>query len=314
VREGAAQARDFHCDMVIAFGGGSALDTAKAIAALLTNGGDPLDYVEVIGKGKPLAAPARPVIAIPTTAGTGSEVTRNAVLGSPERGVKVSLRSPHMLPRLAIVDPELTYDLPRNVTASTGLDALTQLIEPYVSIRANPMTDALCVDGMRRAAGALRRVYEQPQDTTARRDMALASLLSGLALANAGLGAVHGFAAPIGGMFEAPHGAVCAALLPHATYVNIQALRSRASNSDQLRHYETVARLLTGNSQAQAEDAVVWLAETCIALNIPRLSTYGIESDHLPDLVSKATKASSMKSNPIVLTEAELHEIVEAAL
>jgi len=314
VREGAAQARDFHCDMVIAFGGGSALDTAKAIAALLTNGGDPLDYVEVIGKGKPLAAPAAPFIAIPTTAGTGSEVTRNAVLGSPERGVKVSLRSPHMLPRLAVVDPELTYDLPRNVTSSTGLDALTQLVEPYVSIRRNPITDAFCVDGIRRAAGALRRACEQPHDTAARRELALASLLSGLALANAGLGAVHGFAAPIGGMFEAPHGAVCAALLPHATHVNIQALHSRASDSDHLRRYETVARLLTGNPHADAEDAVGWLADTCAALNIPRLRTYGIESDHIPDLVVKATKASSMKSNPIVLTEAELHEIIERAL
>lgn len=219
-----------------------------------------------------------------------------------------------MLARLAIVDPELTYDLPRNVTASTGLDALTQLIEPYVSIRANPMTDALCVDGIRRAAGALRRSYEQPQDTAARRDMALSSLLSGLALANAGLGAVHGFAAPIGGMFEAPHGAVCAALLPHATRVNIQALRARASDSDPLRRYETVAQLLTGNPHAHAEDAVGWLAETCAALNVPRLNAYGIESDHIPGLVVKATKASSMKSNPIVLTEAELHEIIELAL
>jgi len=314
VREGTEQARDFRCDVVVAFGGGSALDTGKAIAALLTNVGDPLDYVEVIGKGKPLTNPAAPFVAIPTTAGTGSEVTRNAVLGSPERGVKVSLRSLHMLPRLAVVDPELTYDLPRHVTASTGLDALTQLIEPYVSIHANPMTDAFCIDGIRRVASALRQVYERPSDREARRDMALASLLSGLALANAGLGAVHGFAAPIGGMFEAPHGAVCAALLPHATRVNIEALRSRAPDSDYPRRYETIARLLTDRPHADADDAVVWLVETCNAWNIPGLGKYGIETDHIPDLISKAKNASSMKSNPIVLTDAELHKIVESAL
>ena len=192
------------CDFVIAFGGGSALDAAKAIAALLTNPGDPLDYLEVIGLGRPLAVPAAPCIAIPTTAGTGSEVTRNAVLASPEHRVKASLRSPSMLPRLAVVDPELTYDLPPAITAATGLDALTQLIEPYVSLRANPMTDQFCVEGMRRAASALPRVWENGGDREARCDMAWASLLGGMALANAGLGAVHGFAAPIGGMFPAP--------------------------------------------------------------------------------------------------------------
>lgn len=314
VRGGAAYARDFHCDIVIAFGGGSAIDAGKAISALLANAGDPTDYVEIIGQGRPLTAPAAPFIAIPTTAGTGSEVTRNAVLGSPEHGVKVSLRSPHMLPRLAIVDPELTYDVPREVTAASGLDALTQLIEPYVSIRANPLTDVLCLEGIRRAADALRRAYENGQDRAARAGMSLASLLSGLALANAGLGAVHGFAAPIGGMFDAPHGAICAALLPHATAVNIEALRSRAPESDLLRRYETIARLLTGNLHASSGDAVGWLMETCAALNIPRLGSYGIEPDHVPDLVAKAKHANSMKSNPIVLTDVELHELLSRAL
>src|SRR5215471_8737394 len=193
-------------DLVVAIGGGSVLDAGKAIAAMTTNPGDPLDYLEVIGRGQPLKAAAAPCIAIPTTAGTGSEVTRNAVLASPQHGVKASLRSAGMLPRLAVVDPELTWSLPRAVSAATGLDALTQLIEPYCSVRANPMTDALCVEGIRCAARALPRVCANGADREARSEMAWASLLGGMALANAGLGAVHGFAAPIGGMFPAPHG------------------------------------------------------------------------------------------------------------
>jgi alcohol dehydrogenase class IV len=217
VRHGTRLARDTGCDLVIALGGGSAIDAGKAIAALLANGGDPLDYLEVVGQAKPLSRPSAPFIAIPTTAGTGSEVTRNAVLASPEDGVKASLRSPHMLPALAVVDPELTLDLPQALTASTGLDALTQLIEPYVSNRANPMTDLYCVEGLRVAASALRRAWRDGHDLAARTDMSFASLLGGLALANAGLGAVHGFAAPLGGMFDAPHGALCATLRLHAS-------------------------------------------------------------------------------------------------
>src|SRR5664279_1027412 len=223
VRAGAATARGEHCDLVIAMGGGSAIDAGKALAAMLANPGDPLDYLEVIGRGQPLAQASVPFIAIPTTAGTGTEVTRNAVLASPEHRVKASLRSPSMLPRLAVVDPELTYGLPAAITASTGLDALTQLIEPYVSVRANPMTDQFAIEGMRRAATALPRVWENGGDREARGEMAWASLLGGMALANAGLGAVHGFAAPLGGMWNAPHGAVCAALLPYAMEVNIRA-------------------------------------------------------------------------------------------
>jgi alcohol dehydrogenase class IV len=302
--------RDF--DFVIAFGGGSALDAAKALAALLNNPGDPLDYLEVIGLGRPLAMPAAPCIAIPTTAGTGSEVTRNAVLGSPEHRVKASLRSPSMLPRLAVVDPELTYELPRAITASTGLDALTQLIEPYVSVRANPMTDQFCVEGMRRASGALPRVWDHGGDRQARGDMAWASLLGGMALANAALGAVHGFAAPVGGMFPAPHGAVCASLLPHAMDVNVGALRARSP--EKLERYNEVARLLTGKPHANALDGVAWVAALCRKLEIPPLRTYGVMQSDLPVLVEKAAQANSMKGNPIVLTEEELREIISRAL
>jgi len=262
----------------------------------------------------PLGRASVPFIAIPTTAGTGSEVTRNAVLASPQHRVKASLRSSSMLPRLAVVDPGLTLGLPRAVTASTGLDALTQLIEPYVGVRANPMTDLFCVEGIRRAAGALPRVWEDGGDRQARTDMAWASLLGGLALANAGLGAVHGFAAPIGGMFPAPHGAVCAALLPHAIAVNIQALRARAPSSQALGRYGEVARLLTGGSQATAEDGVRWTAEICRRLEIPLLRAYGVTEADIPDLVEKAAQASSMKGNPIVLTAEELRQIISRAI
>jgi alcohol dehydrogenase class IV len=314
IRAGAAYARDESRDLVIAMGGGSAIDAGKALAAMLANPGDPLDYLEVIGAGRPLERTSAPFIAIPTTAGTGSEVTRNAVLASPEHRVKASLRSAGMLPRLAVVDPELTFDLPRSITASTGLDALTQCIEPYVSVRANPMTDLVCVEGIRRAAAALPRVWENGCDREARGEMAWASLLGGMALANAGLGAAHGFAAPVGGMFAAPHGAICAALLPHVMEMNVQALRARAPGSAPLRRYEEVARLLTGQSHAAAEDGVRWVAALCRKLEIPPLGAYGVTGSDIPDLVAKAAHASSMKGNPIALTSEELRRIVSSSL
>lgn len=314
VRTGVERARTAGCDCVVAFGGGSAIDAAKAIAGLLTNGGELEDYLEVIGRAQPLTKPAAPLLAIPTTAGTGAEVTRNAVLASPEHRVKASLRSPHLLPRVALVDPELTLDLPPRLTASTGMDALTQLIEPYVCVRANPMTDALCVEGMRRAARSLRRAYEHGADTVAREDMALASLFGGMALANAGLGAVHGFAAPIGGMFPAPHGAVCAALLPGVMSANVRALRQRAPDSPALRRYDEVARLLTGRPQATADDGVTWTAELCRALQIPPLRAWGLAESDLAAVVEKARQASSMKANPVALTMEELSAALTAAL
>jgi len=314
VEKGAALARQQKCDLVIGFGGGSALDAGKAIAAIMMNPGEVLDYLEVIGRGRALSQPSAPFIAIPTTAGTGSEVTRNAVLASPEHRVKVSLRSPFMLPRVALVDPELTYDLPPAVTASTGLDALTQVIEPYVCSRANPLTDALCVEGIRRVARSLRVACENGRSASAREDMAVASLFGGLALANAGLGAVHGFAGPIGGMFTAPHGAVCAALLPHVVEANLKALRDRQPQSEILSRYDEVARLLTGDPGANAEHGAEWLSRLVSALKIPSLRAYGLAHEHTADLVEKAAQASSMKANPIALTSEELAGILEAAI
>jgi alcohol dehydrogenase class IV len=314
LRDGQRLAQAEACDLVIGFGGGSALDAAKAIATLVANGGDPLDYMEGVGLGKPLTQPALPIIAIPTTAGTGAEVTRNAVVASPEHRVKASLRSPHMLPRLALVDPELTHSMPPAVTAGTGLDALTQLIEPFVSHRANPLTDAFCREGIARAARSLRRAYGHGDDAAAREDMALASLFGGLALANAGLGAAHGFAAPICGMFPAPHGATCAALLPHVMAVNVAALQSRQPDNPALARYVELARLLTGRSYAPVDDGIAWVRGLCRDLGIPGLAAYGVTRGDCSVLAEKAARASSMKANPIVLTGEELGEILETAL
>jgi alcohol dehydrogenase class IV len=314
VEQGAKLAKAERCELVIGFGGGSALDAAKAIAAMLTNDGELLDYVEIIGRGQPLTKPSAPFIAVPTTAGTGSEVTRNAVLASPEHRLKVSLRSPLMLAKVALVDPELTCDLPPALTASTGLDALTQLIEPFVCNRANPMTDGLCVEGLRRAARSLRVAFSKGQDKPAREDMAVASLFGGLALANAGLGAVHGFAGPIGGSFPAPHGAICAALLPHVMAMNLRALRQRDPHGAALYRYEEAAWWLTGDSKAKADDGVKWVRALVTDLKVPRLGSFGIQQTHIADLVVKAAKASSMKANPIVLTPEELTETLRLAL
>lgn len=313
VERGVTVARSAGCNLVIGFGGGSVIDAAKAIAAMLTNNGELLDYLEVIGHGKALAKPSAPFIAIPTTAGTGSEVTRNAVLASPEHRVKVSLRSPFMLARVALIDPELTYGLPPTITASTGLDALTQLIEPYVCGRANPITDSLCVWGIRRAAHYLRTAFMEGTNTEARENLSVASLFGGFALANAGLGAVHGFAGPIGGMFPAPHGAICAALLPHVMAMNIRTLRQRMPDSGNLRRYDDVARLVTRDTDAEADDGVRWVTELVRDLQIPGLRAYGLREGDIGKVVEKAANASSMKANPIALTAEELAETMRAA-
>jgi alcohol dehydrogenase class IV len=314
VENGVAFAKKKNCGLVIAIGGGSVIDAGKAIAAMLTNEGELLDYLEIIGRGKQLANSTAPFFAIPTTAGTGSEVTRNAVLASPEHKIKVSLRSPFMLPSAAVVDPELTYDLPPALTASTGLDALTQLIEPFVCLRANPMTDGFCVEGIRRAARSLREAVFNGQNKSVREDMALASLFGGLALANAGLGAVHGFAGPIGGAFPAPHGAICAVLLPHVMAANLRALREREPENSTPQRYDRIGTLLTGNPHATADAGVEWVQKLVGELPIPKLGTYGIREEHVVDIVAKAANASSMKANPVVLTSEELAQTLRLAL
>jgi alcohol dehydrogenase class IV len=311
VRQAVAAVSPSGCDVVVAIGGGSVIDTGKAVAALLANGGDPLDYLEVVGDGRPLARTAVPLVAVPTTAGSGAEVTKNAVLAARQQGVKASLRSPSMLPRVALVDPVLTYDMPPGLTAATGLDALAQLVEPYLSVRANPMIDTVCREGMRLVSRALRAAVRDGSDAEAREAMSLASLFGGLALANAGLGAVHGFAGPLGGRLDAPHGALCAALLPAAVRVNLRAVRARAARF--ATRFDDVARWLTGDPDAVAEDAVAWLEALGGDLAVPGLSSYGFGAEDVPALLPQARASSSMRGNPVELTDDELAEILEAA-
>ena len=311
---GVQRARKANCDFVIGMGGGSVLDTGKVVAALLSNSGEPLDYLEVVGNGKSLIHPSAPYIAIPTTAGTGTEVTHNAVLASPEHRVKVSMRSPLMLPSLAVIDPELTYSMPPSVTASTGLDAFTQLLEPFVSSKANPLVDGICLEGLKRVARSLRLAYENGSDEKAREDMAVASLFGGLALSNAKLGAVHGIAGPVGGMFSAPHGVICARLLPHVMEANVKALEVRAPDSPFLKRYDEVAKILTRKSTAKAIDGIFFVRNLCEVLDVPPLSEFGLTEDDLPAVIDKSRKASSMKGNPVELTEEELTEVFRKSL
>ncbi len=311
--DGINLARERRCDVVVSVGGGSAIDAGKAIAALVTNQGDPLDYLEVIGRGQPLTAEPLPFIAVPTTSGTGAEVTKNAVLASPAHKVKVSLRSDRMLPKLALVDSTLTWSVPAEVTATTGLDALTQVLEPFVSRFANPITDGLAREGLRRVGKALPRVYRDGGDAEARDDMALVSLLGGLSLANAKLGAVHGLAGPLGGMFEAPHGALCARLLPLVMETNLCALQQRMPDSPIIARYDEIARLLTGDDQAHAEDGIAWVRELWSEMQIPGLATYGATAADVLQIIDKGARSSSMQGNAVELTTDELAGVVEAA-
>ena len=309
-KTGIEQARRAKSDLVIGIGGGSALDTGKVIAAMLSNIGELEDYLEVVGHGKPLTQSPVPYIAIPTTAGTGAEVTQNAVLSVPEHQVKVSLRGPLISPRLAVIDPVLTHSMSPSITASTGLDALIQLMEAYVSNKANPLTDGICREGLKRAGRSLRQAYEDGNDSRAREDMALASLFSGLALANAKLGAVHGLAGPLGGMISAPHGTICARLLPYVMEANVQALQKREPGSPALARYSEIAQLLNG-STAKTVDLVEWVRDICLALKVPPLSEFGLKERDFSIVIAKSQKSSSMKGNPISLTDDELMAILK---
>jgi alcohol dehydrogenase class IV len=301
------------CDAVLGFGGGSAIDVAKAAALLATSGTDPLEHLEVIGAGRPIQKPGLPCLAVPTTAGTGSEVTRNSVLSG--GGVKASLRSPLMLPKVAVIDPDLLVGLPSATIAASGMDALSQLIEPLLSQRANPFSDALARDGIRRSARSLRRAYEEGmEDAEVREDLTLASLFGGLCLANSGLGAVHGIAAAAGARLSAPHGAVCAAVLAAAMEVNLRALRDRAPEHPALVRMAEVATVLTGQPDATLEDGIAWLEELTAALYIPGLTTDKLSEEEISGIVAAAQKASSMRGNPIELSDSEVTEIVTRSL
>jgi len=309
-----ARSRREGCDGVVGLGGGSALDTGKAVAALATNRGVLLDYLEVVGRGQPLQARPLPFVAIPTTAGSGAEVTRNAVIGVSAAKVKVSLRSPHLLPILTVLDPDLLEGLPRSVVACSGLDALSHLVEAMVSCRANPLTDALGAEGLRRSARALRRAYTSGLAADTREDLMLASLCGGLCLANGGLGAVHGLAAPLGGMVRAPHGALCAALLGSVMQANLRALAEREPEHPARARYREIAEIVTGRHGAEADDGVAWVRDLCQALEVRGLGHHGLSVGEIPVLVAKAKAASSMRGNPVQLSDEELGYVVTGAL
>jgi alcohol dehydrogenase class IV len=310
-RAGLAAARGHGADVIAAIGGGSVIDTAKAVAMLLANGGDPLDYLEAVGSGRAITRPSVPCVAVPTTAGTGAEVTANAVLAVPERRLKASLRSPLMIPRVALVDPLLSASCPPSVTAASGLDALTQCLEPFVSARATPLTDGLAREGLRRAAAGLRAAYADGSDLAARTDMATCALLGGMALANAKLGAVHGLAGVIGGTADVPHGFACAALLAPVIDANVRALRP---GSPVLNRYAEVAQLLTGQAGASVEDGVAWIRQTLTLLAVPGLAAFGLTAGQAGDIAAQALTASSMRGNPVPLSQDELDAIVGQAL
>lgn len=318
VDRGLEVARDAGSGLVIGLGGGSAVDCAKAVAGLLANGGACLDYMEVIGAGKPIREAAAPWIAVPTTAGTGAEVTRNAVIGSKQKRYKASIRSPLLYPRVALVDPELAVGVPRDVTARSGMDALTQCVESYTSSGANPMTDPLALRGVELAGRSLRRAWADGNDLDAREGMALAALISGITLSNAGLGAVHGFAAPAGARFPVPHGAVCAILLPPVMEANIEALRAIDARHPVLRRYAEVGRAMTGErggGDEEASRAGVDCARQLVRdLEIPGLAEFGLSEAEIPGIAEMAEKASSMKYNPVKLERGELEGILREVL
>jgi alcohol dehydrogenase class IV len=313
VRDAVRLLVEARCDAVLGYGGGSALDVAKAVAALAAEGSDPLEHLEVVGAGRPLVRPGLPCVAVPTTAGTGSEVTRNSVLSSGT--VKASLRSATLLPKVAVIDPDLLAGLAKPTIASSGMDALSQLIEPLLSQRANPFSDALARDGIRRSARSLPRAAEDGMaEAGVREDLALASLFGGLCLANSGLGAVHGLAAAAGARLSAPHGAVCAAVLAATMAANLRALRDRAAEHPALARMAEIASLLTGKPEATAEDGISWLRDLTSTLAIPGLASYGLSGSEIVPVVMAAQRASSMRGNPVELTDAEVAEIVTASL
>jgi alcohol dehydrogenase class IV len=311
VSEAVTIARDFQCELIIAIGGGSVIDCGKATAALVTNPGKITDYLEVVGLGKPILLKPLPLIAIPTTSGTGSEVTKNAVLGVPQTRIKVSMRHNWLIPLIAIIDPELTYSMPPQITAYTGMDALTQVIEPFLSKKANCMTDMFSKTAIQLAGKNLLLAYKDGMNIDARAKMSFVSLMGGICLANAGLGAVHGLAGPIGGMYDCHHGAICASLLPHVMETNINALRSRDASNPIIGRFKEIAKSITGLINTNEEDGLNYIKQLCIDLKIPGLSQLGILREDFQSIAEKSIASSSMQGNPIQLSQKEIIDILE---
>ena len=314
---GVQRAEEFKPNVIIGLGGGSAVDASKAIAGLLINGGSARDYMEVIGKGSVITQPSLPIIAVPTTAGTGSEVTKNAVILAKEEKFKASIRSSYLVPKIAIIDPRLMVTVPPSVTATCGMDALTQLIEAYTSNKSQPLTDAFALLGVEKASKSLLICYKNGQSLEAREDMALASFLSGVCLANAGLGAVHGFASPMGGL-QIPHGVICSALLAPTIETNIKELTKMDPNNVTLAKYAKLGKIvsrISSTSIPEAHSALIdYLKQLTKELNIPTLSEYGMTESDIHIIVEKTKKASSMRYNPIKLGEDSLTNILQRGM
>jgi len=308
-------------DVVVGIGGGSALDAAKAIAGLLRPGNSVIDHLEGVGPGLPYRGPSTPMIAVPTTAGTGSEATKNAVLSvQGEQGYKKSFRDDQLVAKVALVDPDLLTTCPADVVAANGLDAFTQLLESYVSLRASPFTDALALSGLRAVREGFFDAWnggDTPTAQAGRSGMAYAALLSGITLAQAGLGSVHGLASPLGAFFPIPHGIVCGSLVAEATRVNLRALRARAQDSPALSKYAEAGRLLVDDRRLKDVTAqkrlVDLLTEWTEKLRLPRLSEYGVGQGDVSRIVLHA-RGSSMKTNPVVLEDAEIAGIIRARM
>lgn len=305
-------------DSVIAIGGGSVIDAGKAIAALTTNRHHIMHYLEIIGKGSPLTEKSLPMVAIPTTSGTGAETTCNAVLSSPEHHIKVSLRGHLMYPDVALIDPELSMSMSAQMTASTGMDALTQLIESFTSRFATPVTDALCREGLSKISGSFKKCYDEPDNIEARGEMSLAAMLSGITLSNAKLGAVHGIAGPMGGMVNAPHGLICARLLGSVITANIVMVKEQLKWAGQkesalksLMKYQEVARILTGNPDAEPDDASYYINEIAQYMHIRDIAFPEVDSKQIDLVTRQSEKSSSMKGNPVALSSDQIKNIIK---
>jgi len=313
-----AQFYDLAPDCVVAIGGGSAVDAAKAIAGLLPSGDSVMEYLEGVGRGKVFAGHTTPFIALPTTAGTGGETSKNAVLSViGEHGYKKSFRDVSLVPRHIILDSELTMSCSKAVTAACGMDAFTQLLESYVAKKSNPMTDALAYSGLQSIADCLLKAVDDADDVQARAGMLYASSISGLTLANAGLGSVHGLASPLGAFFPIPHGVVCGALLFEATRINIEAMMTRNANNSALKKYANVGRMMTGRHELDDDKArsalLILLNDWSKRLDMPKLSNYGVKQGDISRLIEHIS-GGSMSGNPIVLTDDEIRQLIQAVL
>ncbi|MEW5942339.1 MAG: iron-containing alcohol dehydrogenase [Pseudomonadota bacterium] len=319
VDEAVQRFRGTEIEVVLGIGGGSVLDAAKAIAGLLGPGNSVMDHLEGVGPERPYAGPATPYIAVPTTAGTGSEATKNAVLSVRGKGgFKKSFRDEQLVPQYAVVDPDLLATCPPELIAANGMDAFTQLLESYVSARANPFTDALALSGLAAVRDGLVAWYDSGDGAPQGREkMAYAALLSGMTLAQAGLGSVHGLAAPLGAFFPVPHGVACGTLVAAASRANIEAMEQREPANPALEKYARAGRLVAGEpglGDAQARTALLEaLAEWVRCLRLPGLGAYGMEAADIASVVANC-RGSSMKTNPIVLTDAEVGGILRERL